>query len=252
MLRPSSISPDILLNESLGMTELSGSLMCVNGMKLLKYAHDNDGITLTKSGGFFRKFVTWAADEFQWPGQEPEKLYAMNKVLNEQDFFPLAVMHDLMLVTRLLRHVKGKAVPTKAGRAIMGDHGALQAVLFDAYFMALDPSAFDRFVIEYKDADLRHFIGVVQNRLGDWVTLVDFASWCLPIEAIQTYRISPQYDACFYLMSKVVRPLLWLGLLERKPEQDTTRIEERLYRKTPLFDRFIRIMMGQSGGRAIH
>ncbi len=223
-----------------------------NGIKLLKYAHDNGGVTLTKSGGFFRKFVTWAADEFRWPGHEPEKLYIANKVLNEQDFFPLAVMHDLMLVTRLIRHFKGKAVPTKAGRAIMGDHGALQAMLFDAYFMTLDPSGLDRFPIEHADADLRHFFGVVQNRLGDWVTLVDFASWCLPIDLIRTYRISPQADACFYLLSRVVRPLLWLGLLERKPGQDRARIEEQQYRKTPLFDRFIRIMMGQSGGWAIH
>ena len=178
-----------------------------------------------------------------------EKLYVVNKILNEQDFFPLAVMHDLMLVTRLLRHFKGKAVPTKAGRAIIGDHGALQAVLFDTYLTAHHPTVSERFPV---DADLRHCIGVVQNRLGDWVTLVDFASWCLPIDAIRTYRISPQFDACFYLMSSVIRPLLWLGLLERRPEQDSTRIEERLYRKTPLFDRFIRIMMRQSGGWAIH
>ena len=70
MLRPSRISPDILLNESLGISELSGSPLSVNGMKLLKYAQENGGVTLTKSGGLFRKFVTWAAYEFQWPGHE--------------------------------------------------------------------------------------------------------------------------------------------------------------------------------------
>jgi hypothetical protein len=252
MLRPSNISPDILLNKSLGVAELCGNPICINGMKLLKHAQDNGGITLTKSGGFFRKFVIWAADEFQWPGHEPEKLYVVNKVLNEQDFFPLAVMHDLMLATRLLRHFKGKAVPTKAGRAIIGDHGALQAVLFDAYFTAYDPSLSDRFPTKFDDADLRHIIGVVQNRLGDWVTLAELVSWSLPIEAIRTYRISPQVDACYYLTSKVVRPLLWQGLLEQMPEQGKAGIEKRLYRKTPLFDRFIRIEMVQLGSRAIH
>jgi hypothetical protein len=85
MIRPSRISPDVLINESLGATDLASSPMCVNGMKLLIYARDNEGIALTKSGGFFRKFVTWAAHEFRWPEHEPEKLFTVNKVLNEQD-----------------------------------------------------------------------------------------------------------------------------------------------------------------------
>lgn len=179
MIRPSRISPDILINESLGTADLAASPMSANGMRLLIYARDNEGITLTKSGGFFRKFVTWAAHEFRWPEHEPEKLFAVNKVLNEQDFFPLAVMHSLMLATRLIRHYKGKAVLTKAGRAMIGDDGRLQAVLFDAYCATLNLSEYERFPMEYEDADLRHCLGVVQNRLDDWVVLADLAGWCL-------------------------------------------------------------------------
>lgn len=119
------ISSIMTINESLGAADLAESPMCANGMKLLFYARDNDGITLTKSGGFFRKFVMWAAHEFRWPEHEPEKLFTVNKVLNEQDFFPLAVMHSLMLATRLIRHYKGKAVLTKAGRAMIGKYGRL-------------------------------------------------------------------------------------------------------------------------------
>jgi hypothetical protein len=179
MIRPSRISPDVLINESLGAADLAASPMCANGMKLLIYARDNEGISLTKSGGFFRKFVTWAAHEFRWREHEPEKLFTVNKVLNEQDFFPLAVMHSLMLATGLIRHYKGKAVLTKAGRSMIGDYGRLQAVLFDAYFATLDLSEYERFPIEDEDADLRHYLGVVQNRLDDWVVLADFAGWCL-------------------------------------------------------------------------
>lgn len=252
MIRPSRISPDVLINESLGAADLTASPMCANGMRLLIYARDNEGISLTKSGGFFRKFVTWAAHEFRWPEHGPEKLFAVNKVLNEQDFFPLAVMHSLMLATRLIRHYKGKAVLTKAGRAMIGDYGRLQAVLFDAYFSTLDLSEYERFPMEHEDADLRHYLGVVQSRLDDWVELADFAGWCLPLGMITASRIDPVSDACFHLISRLIRPLIWMGLLERKPEQDRTRIEQRHYRKTILFDRFIRIAFWQGGGWSIH
>lgn len=113
-----------------------------------------------------------------------EKLFAVNKMLNEQDFFPVAGMHSLMLETRPIRHHKGKAVLTKAGRAIN----------------------YERSPIEYGDAELRHYLGVVQDRLDNWVVLADFV---------------PDH------------PLIWRGLLERKPEQDRTRIEQQHYRRQP-------------------
>ena len=40
-MRPSRISPDVLINESLGAADLATSPMCANGMKLLIYARDN-------------------------------------------------------------------------------------------------------------------------------------------------------------------------------------------------------------------
>ena len=83
-------------------------------MKLLTYAHELGGIPLTQSmANFNRRCVEWAAEEFRWPGYEPDDLYAVNKVLNEPDFPPLFGN------TRLIRHFKGKAVLTKAGRAVL-------------------------------------------------------------------------------------------------------------------------------------
>ena len=72
MIRPSRIAPIIFLNESLGLADLSGSPMCVNAMKVLAYARDNDGITLTKSGAFYRKFVTWARRTSAGPVRRPK------------------------------------------------------------------------------------------------------------------------------------------------------------------------------------
>ena len=253
MIRQSRIAPFIMLNESLGLSDLSGSPMCVNGMEVLTRAQEDGGIPLTKSGAFFRKFVTWAAEDFQWPDYETERLYVVNKVLNEPDFLPLAVMHELMIGARLIHHYKGKALLTKAGKTMIGDYGALQAELFDSYFIGLDFLGHERFPIEYDDADFVHFLGVVQNRLDDWVPMTELAAWCLPLDLITSYRFSPMEDACYYLLSRLVRPLLWLGMIERHP--DTERycsVHDLRFRKTPLYDRFLHFNFTKAMNGTLH
>ncbi|MEQ1938224.1 hypothetical protein ABMA46_08215 [Mesorhizobium sp. CN5-321] len=253
MIRQSRLAPFIMLNESLGASDLSGSPMAINGMKVLIRAAENGGITLTKSGAFYRKFVTWAAEDFQWPGYETEELYALNKVLNEQDFIPLSIMHELMIGARLLRHTKGKALTMKAGKAMIGDHGALQAELFDTYFLALDHGAYERFPIDHDDPDFVHFLGVAHNRLDDWVPLTELAGWCLPIDMITNYRFSPLEDACYYLLSRLVRPLLWLGMIERYPGVERyPAFHDLRYRKTPLYDRFLHFNFTKAMSGTIH
>jgi hypothetical protein len=106
MVRQSRIAPFIIFHGNLGLSDLSESPMCVHGMKVLIRANE-DGIPLTKSGALYRKFVTSAAEDFRWPHYEADRLYAVNKVLNESDFMPLAIMHELMIGARLVRHYKG-------------------------------------------------------------------------------------------------------------------------------------------------
>lgn len=71
------------------------------------YIDEHGPIGLTPSGAFKRVFVQWAAEAFDWPGHRPKDLYAVNKVLNEWDFLPVAELHDLMLALKIGRHFKG-------------------------------------------------------------------------------------------------------------------------------------------------
>ena len=114
--------------------------LCANAMKLIVYAHENSGIPLTKSGAFNRKFVHWAAVEFNWKDYTADHLYQINKVLNEDDFLPLMVMHDLLWIAKVGRKYKGKFVLTPKGRKLIGNHGQLQQILFQTllYECALD------------------------------------------------------------------------------------------------------------------
>lgn len=253
MIRPSKIAPIVMLNESLSRSDLSGSPLTINAMKVLTYIQDHDGIILTKSGAFCRRFVTWAAEDFRWPGYEAEELFRFNKVLNELDFMPLAILRELLITARLIRRYEGKALLSSGGKRIAGDHGALQAELFDAYFTTFDPSAFERFPIEYDEADAVHFLGVVRSRLGDWTPLTELAGWCLPLDFIAHYRYSPVEDASYYLLSRLVRPLTWLGMMERHPDAERyCGYLDLRYRKTPLLDRFMNFKVIGNGGSTVH
>ena len=83
------------------------------------YIAEKGPIGLTPSGAFKRVFVEWAAEAFDWPGHRPADLYAVNKVLNELDFFPLMELHDIMLALKIGRHFKKEFRLTSAPETII-------------------------------------------------------------------------------------------------------------------------------------
>jgi len=245
MFRESTLSPFVYLTPALARQELVGSPLAINGMKLLSYIDKNGGVPLTQSlGAFHRKCVEWAAHEFQWPGYEPEILYSVNKVLNEPDFPPLYMLHWALQDLRIIRHYKGMALLTKRGRSVLGNHGELQAVLAE-WILAeplqdnLSPEAAALFW------DLRHMLGVISNRLGDWVTLGVFTEWALPVDLFPFGGpLGRRHEASFFIARNFVRPLTWLGMLEESPmNAPGTSMMDRQFRKTIIFDRFFRITL---------
>jgi len=252
MTTPSQISSHLFLDETLSAADLAGSRLCLAAMATLQHLAEHDGIGLTKSGAFNRKFVIWAVDQFQWPHFTADELYAINKVLNEDDVLPLSYLHELLLAAKLIRHRKGKANLTKEGKTIIGDHGRLQVTLFETFFTKFDFAARERWPNEMPDADTLHFLGVIGNRLSAWVPYPEFARQCFPIFALPAQRGTPEEDAMFYLATRVVRPLNWLGLLEQKEVSPWALIDTKQLRKTPLFDKFLRFEIIRDGSGTVH
>src|SRR5258706_9344424 len=210
------VSPHLFLNENLSEADLAGSRLCLAAITTIQQMADQGRISLTKSGAFNRKFVVWAVEAFNWPRYTAEELYVVNKVLNEADAPPLNYMHEILVAAKLIRHAKGQAVVTKAGKEYLGQHGRLQVALFETFFTRFDFAAHERWPIEMPESDTLHFLGVIHCRLADWVTYPEFAGWCLPIFALPAQRGTPEEDAMFYLATRLVRPLKWLGLLEER------------------------------------
>lgn len=104
---------------------LAGAPMICATQKLLAFLLEHGTIGLTQGKAFQRRFVHWAAAEFAWPGWEEDKLFSVNKVLNEYDFPPLEALHFVLLKLKLIRHEKQTCRLTKAGRAMAGSPGDL-------------------------------------------------------------------------------------------------------------------------------
>ncbi len=252
MTVPSQISPHLFLNESLTEADLTKSRLCIAAMTTLQHLADNGGIGLTKSGAFNRKFAVWAVDQFEWPGYTAKELAVANKVLNEDDVLPLSCLHELLRIAKLIRHANGRALLTRVSTTHLGDHGRVQATLFETFFMKFDFTAHERWPIEMPNVDTFHFLGVIRNRLADWVPYPEFAGWCLPISALPAQRGSPEEDAMFYLAARLVRPLTWLGLLEQNEMPRMAPLRTHQLRKTPLFDRFLRFEIRRDRSGTMH
>ena len=219
--------------------DLQDASLCVNAMKLLVYAQENDGIQLTKSGAFNRKFVNWAAVTFNWPGYTADELYQVNKVLDEHDFPPLMVMHHLFWIAKVGRHYKGKFVLTPKGRKLVGHHVRLQRVLFETLLYEYNLQNLDR-IPDENDPDWEIMMGVMDQELRDWVSVGQMLNVFFGMEIENIDYGSAEYRAAGWFWSRVVRPLVWLGLLESEKYELRTKIHERKIRKTPLWTKWLR------------
>ena len=215
---------------------LACSPMLNAALKIFAYIEDKGAIGLTPSKAFKRYFVEWAVKEFNWPDYTPEDLYAVNKVLNEMDFPPLADLHKLLLELKIGRHYKAAFKPTKQSKDLIKHAGQL--------FTAITPYYLFEFVPDWP----------YQSRsvpLGNWRIFLNI----LDREAEHgilghdlrhiLYGEPPAtqiYDSIFGdLYVRVLRPLCWCGLLEERHEQAKYGRVNSLFTKTALWRETVRV-----------
>ena len=239
---PSSSNHAIRLEPNLAETELSGSAVAANALLLLRRAAETGGLKLTATGNLSRAVVEDMCGIIEWPGYDKDELWYY-KVINEPDFLPLHFIRLLIQTAKLVRTHRRKLVPTPLGRRLLAAerHGPLQAVLFHVAFWRLNLGYFDRYPI---DSWPQNEIGVVL-----WSLSASAHDW-LPRETLTRLCASPvigvlesTWDFGSSAMeARILRPLLWFGLLESRTEarSPTEMVYRRLYRKAPLFDRFVK------------
>lgn len=231
----------IRLEPDLAETDLGGSAVSHTTRILLQRAVDVGGLKLTATGNLSRAVVAEMIEVIEWPNLDKAELFRFHKVINEPDFLPLHFVRVLLQATKLLRKNQDKLVPTRLGKQLLAPHqqGALQTILFHITFWHVNLGYFDRNPIErWPQNDVGIVLWSLSTSANVWMKPDKLTRLCaIPTPAV----LAAARDlGAFAMETRVLRPLTWFGLLESKPEGEPRLAVPHLYRKAPLFDRFVK------------
>ena len=195
------------------------------------YIEAHGPIGLTASRALKRYFVEWAVEAFDWPYYSAADLYAVNKVLNEPDFPPLVILHDLLVGAKLVRHRKGAMHLTRLAGQLKNDPASLWALLASHLLFETDHSKYTR----YGDHLLGNwdiFLNVINVEAHSGISEEKLCSLLYGSGEQETRYEDVRQRAALYI--HILRPLCWAGLLnEVRTGQGFARQEH--FFKTPLW-----------------
>jgi hypothetical protein len=222
---------------------LGGAVFVTNARILLAAAAPKGGLKATVTGNLSRAVVRDMVDRMSWPEYDREDFWHLNKVLNEEDVWPLHVLRLVLAEAKLLRRRKGAIYATPRGRALAEDAaaGALLVTLFRAFFQGINLAYLSRVGPEEQDP-LQWRATVLFLRLAAadegwrspevWERLLAYDRPPAPVIAGRSWsNFQPRW----------LRPLEWFGLLEgREVPGEYPEYPGREYRRAPLVTAFLR------------
>jgi hypothetical protein len=247
---PSTNNNAIRLEANLSGTEISGSAVTANALLLLRRAAETGGLKMTATGNLSRAVVEEMFGIIQAPDYDKDELLRFQKVINEPDFLPLHFIRILLQAVKLFRTYRGKLVPTPLGRRMLAaeQHGPLQALLFHVAFWHMNLAYFDGYPLDsWPQSEVGVILWSLSASAHDWLPRETLTRLCAtPVIGV----LESQWDFGSSAMeARILRPLLWFGLLESRSEgkSATELVESRLYRKAPLFDRSLKFNVQVEG-----
>ena len=239
---PSAAQTAIRISSDLSVGEIAGSPVARNTLILLRQAIERGGLPLTATGNLSRAVVAEMCKLIEWPDYDQADAFRLNKVINEPDFLPLHVVRQLAQAATLVRAQRGKLVATSLGKSMLSDakQGSLLAILTHLAFWHMDLGYFGRGLLgSWPQADAGVVLWSLLVCANDWQSAEKLTRLCtIPDPAM----FSEMWDRMPYAMeAKVLRPLLWFGLLEHRREKiPSGRFgEHHFYRKVELFERLL-------------
>jgi hypothetical protein len=239
---PSAVQSAIQIANDLSVGEIAGSPVARNTLILLGQAIERVGLPLTATGNLSRATVAEMCKLIEWPDYDQADAFRLNKVINEPDFLPLHVVRQLAQAATLVRVQRGKLVATPLGKSMLSDakRGSLLAILFHLAFWHMDLGYFGRGLLgSWPQADAGVVLWSLSVCANDWQSAEKLTRLCTIPELAM---FSETWDRTPYAMeAKILRPLLWFGLLEHRSEKvPSGRFgEHHFYRKAELFDRLL-------------
>ena len=210
----------------------------LNALVLLRAAAEADGLKITARGNLTRETVSAMRAAMDWPGLLFEEKWRAGKQLREGHVEELRLVRELALMDGLLIRKDGKLRVGAAGRwALKGRRERLQANFFRNCFWRVSLDLFGEPECgswpQQQIGPALWSLATTGDRWQDTQTLMRLS--VLPDEAVLR---NPDWVAPALFVLRVLRPLRWFGLVESRDE-DATRRGRGMWRKTPLFDRFL-------------
>jgi len=227
------LAPDLTENE------FQLSAITKSTLGFLEAASETPGLKLTATGNLSRAVVADMCDIFDWPDFNKEERFRLNKVINETDFLPLFFVRHVSQFAKLVHRRQGYMKVTSAGRSILEHREALQAVLFHTAFWNMDLGDLGRGLHSgWPQGDIGVVLWSLSVAANTWQPRDRLTRLCtIPNNGV----LNSTWDTGSLAMeAKILRPLLWFGMLEHKQEEiEGDKLNLRnFYRKSPLFDRF--------------
>ena len=241
---PSAAQTAIQIANDLGADEIAGSAVVRNTLILLRHIIEHGGLPLTATGNLTRAVVAEMCKVIEWPHYDQAEAFRFNKVINEPDFMPLHIVRMLAEAAKLVHPRKNRLIATPLGKSMLDEdrQSALSAILLHLTFWHMDLEYFGRGLLgsSWPQADVGIVLWSLSVCATDWQTSEKLTRLCtIPEPSILS---ATSWDRTPYAMeARILRPLLWFGLLEYRSEGDldTAFAARHFYRKSPLFDRLL-------------
>jgi hypothetical protein len=237
---PSAVQTAIRIANDLKADEIDASPVARNTLILLRQAVEYDGLPLTATGNLSRAAVAEMRKLIEWPDYDQADAFRFNKVINEPDFLPLHVVRQLAQAATLVRAQRGKLVATPLGKSMLSDarQRSLLAILFHLAVWRLDLGYFGRGLLgSWPQADAGVVLWSLSVCANDWQASEQLTRLCTIPEPTM---FSGRWDRTIYAMeARILRPLLWFGLLEYRGEEISRFATQHYYRKAVMFDRLL-------------
>lgn len=198
--------------------------------KTIDFAEERGGIGLTKTNAFNRKFCHWAATHYDWPEYSAGELYRWNKVLNEDDVQPVAMIHQAAVFMKLGRHVKGQWKFNKLAKELRADLGKFLRELFRIWVLQFPHHLMTRSA-EACPGNWDIFINIIDEEADAGLTDTELLRILYGFE-IEGGGSSEYWKHSSFVHNCILKPLNWIGLLERS---DGPRPYVDMYHKTDLW-----------------
>jgi hypothetical protein len=237
----------ISFNRELPLSEVKEATFLRNARVFLGALQQSGKTKATSAGNLNRKFILQMLEAMAWPPHFLEDLWRYNKVVNEEDVFPLHLNRLVAQLAGLIRKTKGAFHLTKKGRDLCQEDRAdeLFAALFQTFFRKFNLGYLDR-VPECQSIQqtIGYSLCVLDRRAGTWQAIEDLAPRLyLPTvtHELPVDRHGLDYETLL-ARTRILGPLESFGLIQCRYSRKEPMIRPKIShaRKTALFNRFLR------------